>query len=67
MKLYSLQDFPANSDVQLTANTEAKFIGPIGPNGYKRVPNSEVFFFRIGYFGYIKLNVESMILQSVAK
>lgn len=41
-------------------------MNPPGPNGFKKVPNSDIFLFRLGYFDYLKLNVESMIMPYFA-
>jgi hypothetical protein len=59
---YSLKPDPDNKNVQNDANTMYRFKGPKGPNGYARISNSDVFLFRLGYFNYLKLNVESMIM-----
>lgn len=59
--LYSLQPDPENVDIEAGAIKDRWFINPPGPNGYAKVPNSDIFLFRLGYFDYIKLNIESMI------
>lgn len=64
--MYSLQPDPDNTDIQGGANKDARFLNPPGPNGFKKVPNSDIFLFRLGYFDYLKLNVESMIMPYFA-
>lgn len=64
--MYSLQHDDSNTDIQAAANKEKRFVNPTGPNGFKKVPDSDIFLFRLGYFDYIKLNVESMIMPYVA-
>lgn len=38
---------------------------PVGPTGYARVPNTDVAFFRMGYYNYAKVNTQSMIYKTV--
>lgn len=43
-----------------------RYLGPKGPEGFARVPNKDVFVFRMGFFEQFKLNIESMIEKSEA-
>ena len=63
---YNLEADSENKDLIDNAYTKRWFIGPPGPEGYKRVPNQDVFLFRLGYFDHMKLNIEPMIVQSEA-
>lgn len=36
---------------------------PIGPPGYDRMGMYDVGFVRLGYFNYMKLNTESMVMK----
>lgn len=63
---FTLEDDPTNKDVVHDALNQYRFLRPKGPNGFARVENSDIFIFRMGYFNYMKLNVESMIYMSSA-
>lgn len=39
---------------------------PSGPAGYERKPDSDVVFFRLGYYNFMKLNSEPMIHETAA-
>lgn len=40
---------------------------PIGPPGYDRQGQFDVAFVRLGYFNYLKLNTESMVMKFAAE
>lgn len=54
----------SNRNVAWASVNQRWFIGPPGPDNFERVPNQDVFLFRLGYFNYMKLNVEPMIKKS---
>ena len=62
VKLYSLDTSDNNSTQKTTSNDS--LLSPKGPPGFLRRESSEVFLFRIGYFGYMKLNVDSLTKKS---
>jgi hypothetical protein len=53
--------------VEVDVYEKKRFTGPPGPSGYKKTPNSDVFLFRLGFFDYMKLNIEAMIKKSEAE
>lgn len=61
VKLYSLDPIDKNTAAK---SDIASQLSPLGPLGYKKRDSSEVFLFRIGYFGYLKLNVDSLTKKS---
>lgn len=34
---------------------------PVGPDGYEKQADSDVIFFRLGYYNFMKLNSEPMV------
>jgi hypothetical protein len=62
LHMFSLEEDAGNTDIQADANKDKRFLNPPGPNGFKKVPNSDIFLFRFGYFDQLKLNIESMIM-----
>ena len=67
MHLYNLEKDSSNTKVEEDVFKQRWFKGPPGPNGYARITNQDVFLFRLGYFDYMKLNVEPMVRKSEAE
>jgi len=64
---YNLEDDADNKEVELKTYKDRWVTGPKGPNGFARVPNQDVFLFRLGYFEHMKFNVNSMIRKTKAE
>ena len=60
VKMYSLDPIAKDS----TQKSIDSSLSPKGPLGYTKRESSEVFLFRVGYFGYMKLNVDSLTKKS---
>ena len=57
-------DSSASGDDSGDSNQPQVKGSPKGPAGYERVQNTDVFFFRLGYYNYMKVNTESMIYKT---
>lgn len=60
---YNMKEEASNVKVEESTYKDKWVTGPKGPNGFARVPNQDIFLFRLGYFEHLKLNVNSMVKQ----
>ena len=73
LRLNTINPVPVETtDAAVTESTETESneivltSSPVGPDGYAKQPDSDVIFFRMGYFNFMKLNSDAMVHETAA-